>query len=131
MSAPDSNFFLTTVVSFTPNAEDDYYATILETSDTQLVLKFHCPQIKHAVLLDTQSAIHLISDLDLLTEVGKSTQPITVQGITGDKITVISEGTINKLGIKAYHSNEVAANILGYHKLQESHAANILGYHKL
>ena len=54
-------------------------------------------------------------------------QPIIVQGITGDRITVDSEGLIDKLGITAYYNTQVAANILSYHKLQESHTVK---YHE-
>ena len=49
------------------------------------------------VLLDTQTSIHLISNKDLLADIQRSAQPITVQRITGDRVTVALEGNIHQL----------------------------------
>ena len=73
------------------------------------------------LMLDTQASIHLISNPDLLSNVQPSMTPVTVQGITGDKMRVTLEGQIRDIGISAYHSPHISANILSYHKLQETH----------
>ena len=72
-------------------------------------------------MLDTQFSIHFVSNSALLTNVTDSTSPVTVQGITGDKIKVDLEGYIKDIGVPAYFNPHMAANILSYHKLQETH----------
>lgn len=72
-------------------------------------------------MLDTPIQIHLVSNPAILVDIRETFIPITVQGITGDRTKVTLEGTIQGLGITAYHDTKVATNILSYHKLQESH----------
>jgi hypothetical protein len=50
-----------------------------------------------------------------------SHHPITVQGITKSRTRVTKEGTIEKLGVEAYYDLHIAANILSYNKLLETH----------
>lgn len=76
---------------------------------------------KNVIMLDTQSPIHLVSNAQLLTDISMTHAPIVVQGITGDKVKVIHEGFINDIGVNAYYGSNMAANILSYHKLQETH----------
>ena len=75
-------------------------------------------------MLDTQSSIHLVSNSALLTDITDSTSPVTVQGITGDKVKVTLEGYIKDIGVTAYFGLHMAANILSYHKLQGTHVIN-------
>ena len=118
-----TSIFLTTITDFTPDEEDDRHADTLQPDvPSNLVFLTYNQQLqRHVVLLDTQSAIHLVSDRNLLIDIQDAAQPIIVQGITGDRVDVTSEGMIDKLGITAYYTTNVAANILSYHKLQETH----------
>lgn len=119
----ENNIFLTTVMNFSPGEEDSNHPDALDPTppDNSVFLTYNQSPSKHVVLLDTQQAIHLFSDCDLLRDIQDAVQPIIVQGIAGDRVTVDSEGLIDKLGITAYYNTQVAANILSYHKLQESH----------
>ena len=47
--------------------------------------------------------------------------PVTIQGITGDRVRVTQEGTIQHVGIKGYYSPNMTANIISYNKLKETH----------
>jgi hypothetical protein len=78
-------------------------------------------QTSRTVFLDTQSATHLICNEALYTEMTQSTSPITVQGITTDRIRVTHEGFMTDVGVQVYYCADIAANILSYHKLQETH----------
>ena len=64
----------------------------------------------------------MISNPDLLVDVTTSLNPITVKGITGDRIKVTSMGRMKTIGIDAYHDTTVAANILSYQKLLQTHS---------
>lgn len=126
----ETNVFLTTVMNFTPDQDDDRHCDTIETDtlyNSVLLTSTNHKSRRHIVLLDTQSAIHLVSDPHLLFDVQETAQPIIVQGITGDRVTVTSEGMIDKIGITAYHTTDVTANILSYHKLQETHTVT---YHE-
>jgi Reverse transcriptase (RNA-dependent DNA polymerase) len=110
-------------MDFSSGKEDDCHDdTILDVPHNLVFLTSDRQFQRHVVLLDTQSAIHLISDNQLLVDIQDAVEPITVQGITGDRIAVTSEGVLDKLGIIAYHAPHVSANILSYHKLQETHS---------
>jgi hypothetical protein len=51
----------------------------------------------------------------------RAERPISVQGITKDVTRVTLVGTLRIVGIPVYHSPHVAANILSYAKLQDTH----------
>jgi hypothetical protein len=66
-------------------------------------------QTSRTVFLDTQSAIHLVCNGVLLAGITQSTSPITVQGITKDKIRVTQEGFMSDVGVHAYYCADIAA----------------------
>jgi hypothetical protein len=76
---------------------------------------------KNIIMLDTQSPTHLVSNAELLSDISDTTAPVIVQGITGDRIRVADEGFIRDIGVNAYYGPHMAANILSYHKLQQTH----------
>ena len=119
-STRDAIVFLTTIADFTSTAEDRYPEQV--KTDAIIPVFLSTSTVKNKKLyLDTQSGIHLISNSELLVDISDSVHPITVQGITGDRTRVTAEGTIKSLGTIAYYNPNVAANILSYHKLQETH----------
>ena len=126
-SAREAEVFLTTIADFSSTAEDRYVKAFpdhakADQADAIVSVLSTTSTVKNKKLyLDTQSGIHLISNSQLLVEISDTLQPITVQGITGDRTKVTAEGTIQSLGIVAYFDPNVAANILSYHKLQETH----------
>ena len=77
--------------------------------------------MSNELLLDTQASIHIIANPDLIEKMTKMNNPIIVQGITKDTIRVTLQGTLATVGITVYHSPHIAANILSYSKLQETH----------
>jgi hypothetical protein len=50
--------------------------------------------------------------------------PVMIQGITGDRVRVEKQATIKGLNITGYYSPEMAANIISYYKLKETHDVN-------
>ena len=74
------------------------------------------------LLLDTQASIHILHSPAITTDIRVTDSPVTVQGITGDKVRITTEGTIRDLSIKGYYSPLMTANIISYQKLRETHA---------
>lgn len=103
-SGQDAEIFLTTIADFSSTAEDKYPEDTKSyfERDTIPVLSTTSTVKNKKLYLDTQSGIHLISNSALLVEISDTLQPITVQGITGDRTKVRAEGTIQALGIIAY-----------------------------
>jgi hypothetical protein len=127
-STSDTSVFLTTVLDFSPIAEDETTPDVPVFENVVPVLLSTRETLpNNALMLDTQSAIHLVRDEDILGNITRAAKPIIVQGITGPTIHIDLEGTIDKLGVTAYYNPKVSANILSYHKLQESH---IVTYHE-
>lgn len=115
---------------FSPGEEDNCQSGTLDTDvpyNSVFLTSTNQESNSHIFLLDTQSAIHLVSDTHLLVNIRDAVQPIIVQGITGDRVTVTSEGLIDKIGVTAYYTTRVTANIHSYHKLQETHTVT---YHE-
>lgn len=79
------------------------------------------PEHDRTLLLDTQASVHIIANPTLLEHISPSPHPITVRGITRDVTSVSLEGTLRFVGIEVYHSPTVAANILSYSRLQDTH----------
>ena len=73
------------------------------------------------LLLDTQASIHIFRNPSITTDIETTSTPVTIQGITGDRVRVTQEGTIQHVGIKGYYSPNMAANIISYNKLKETH----------
>ena len=76
------------------------------------------------ILLDTQSSIHLISSSAIAIDIRNAESPVTVQGITGEKIRINKLATIKDMGIQDYYSPSMKANIISYHKLKETHSVH-------
>lgn len=74
------------------------------------------------ILLDTHASIHIFHDPSIVTDVRLSDSPVTVQGITGDRVRVTMEGSIQKISLRGYYSLNMIANIIIYHKLNDTHA---------
>ena len=68
-----------------------------------------------------KASVHIISNPTLLDHICPSPHPITVRGITRDITSVSLEGTLRSIGIKVYHSPGVAADILSYSRLKDTH----------
>ena len=118
----EANVFLTIIQTFRPE-DEDCIPDIPDDKKIVSVLMSRSMTYNNSVLmLDTQASIHLISNPDLLVDVTTSPNPITVQGITGDRIKVTSMGRIKTIGIDAYHDITVAANMLSYQKLLQTHS---------
>ena len=73
------------------------------------------------LLLDTQAIIHIFRNPAIATDIEATQFPVTFQGITGDKVRITEEGFIRDINIKRYYSPYMAANIISYHKLKETH----------
>ena len=117
----DSEIFLTTIVEFAPGAEDNSPVCFIPENIISVLLSATTKEKSTLIMLDTQASVHLMSNSELLSDVNDTCNPITVQGITGDRTKVTSEGIIHQLGITAYYNPSMAANILSYHKLQDTH----------
>ena len=65
--------------------------------------------------------IHIFHDPKIVTNVQASTNPVTVQGITGDRVRVTKEATIEQIGLSGYYSSNMTANIISYHMLKDTH----------
>ena len=75
-------------------------------------------------MLDSQASVHLIRERGLLDFTFTSPRPITIQGITRDKTRVTEEGNLKSLGIRAYYCPNIAANIISYSRLTQTHHCN-------
>lgn len=117
----DAQIFLTTIETFHPAHQESLPESSCNTGNIVSVLLSTATILEHVIMLDTQSSIHLVSNAELLSDVNQTSRPVVVQGITGDRIKVTLEGVINDIGVHAYFSPHTAANILSYHKLQETH----------
>ena len=78
------------------------------------------------LLLDTQTSIHILHSSSITTDIRVTDSPVTVQGITGDKVRISKEGTIRYLNIKGYYSPLMTANIISYQKLRETHMRQVM-----
>jgi hypothetical protein len=72
----------------------------------------------NVIMLDTQSAVHLVSNETIMTDITPTSSPILVQGITKETLPVTLEGYVPDIGVTSYFGPNMAANILSYHKLQ-------------
>lgn len=117
----DAQIFLTTIETFHPAHQESLPESPYNTGNIVSVLLSIATNLEHVIMLDTQSSIHLVSNPELLSDVNHTARPVVVQGITGDRIKVTLEGVNNDIGVHAYFSPNTAANILSYHKLQETH----------
>jgi hypothetical protein len=66
----------------------------------------------NVTMLDTQSAVHLISNETLMTDITPASSPILVQGITKDTLPVTLVGYVPDIGVTSYFGPNMAANIL-------------------
>jgi hypothetical protein len=122
-SIDDAQIYLTSIENFHPSEDESLTAPANPHDAVAPVLLSTTPNNLHkrVLRLDTQASVHLISNKDLLTKITTSLSPILVQGITGDKLPVRQQGQIRDIGITSYYGPLLAANILSYSKLQETH----------
>jgi ribosomal protein L30E len=123
--------FVTSVSEFNPRDDE-----IMTQDRGEMILPTSSHTMSSKILLDTQAPIHIIAIADFIDNIVTAERSILVQGINKDVTHVTLEGTLRTVGIPVYHSPHVAANILSYAKLQDTHvrtfkAANILSYAKL
>jgi hypothetical protein len=126
-SIDDAQIYLTSIANFHPSEDESFTArTGIEDNAVASVLLSTTPNSLHerVIRLDTQSSVHLISNSDLLMKITTSLSPILVQGITGDRLPVTLQGQIRDIGITSYYGPHMAANILSYSKLQETHCVH-------
>ena len=76
------------------------------------------------ILLDTQSSIHIVHSPTIAVNIHDTHLPVTIQGITGDRVRISQEATIRDIGIQGYYSPHMSANIISYHKLKETHTVH-------
>ena len=107
-------------VNFT-NVDEDV-TIYFTTYDCSPVLLTKIPEEPDTIiLLDTQASIHLLHDPSVVTDIHTSATPITVQGITGERMRVTMEATIKDIGLRGYYCTNTTANIISYHKLKDTH----------
>ena len=119
-------------VHFAALAEDEtvFYTsveTLHSTSSTadatrNVFLTAAIPKDDTTILLDTQSSIHIIRSPAMAVNIHDTSFPVTIQGITGDRVRILQEATIKDIGIQGYYSPFMSANIISYHKLKETHS---------
>jgi hypothetical protein len=114
----DTDVFYTSIQTFHPAEED--FTPLISTIET-VFLSSTSGLSDTTVRLDTQAAIHLISNPALLSDITESVRPIMVQGITRGKAQATQHGTITTLSVQAYDSPQMAANILSCNLLHDTH----------
>lgn len=102
VSCPDN------VCDYDQHREIIFFSSVSGNQDTML-------------LLDTQASIHISRNPAITTDIQTTSTPVTIQGITGDRVRITEEGTIQDVGIKGHYSPNMAANIISYSKLKETH----------
>ena len=83
-SCPDKRVHFTSV-----DEDETIFLTTVNCSPVLLTNAAKDPDT--IILLDTQASIHLLHDPAVVTDIHTTTTPITVQGITGDRIRVTLE----------------------------------------
>ena len=73
------------------------------------------------ILLDTQASVHIFCSIEAVSDIRNADKPVTIQGITGDRVRVTMEGDIKEIGLRGYFSQSMSANIVSYSKLKETH----------
>ena len=106
--------------------ETVYYSSVQVLQSTEAVnYVFHAAaSAEHdsLILLDTQSSIHLLHSPAIAINIQDTESPVTVQGITGNRVRITQEATIKDIGIQGYYSPRMTANIISYHKVRETHS---------
>jgi hypothetical protein len=91
-SVVNAEVFLTTITNFHPASEDNQAEPPSPSENTVPVFHSTSKQLNiNAIMLDTQSAIHPVSNKALLTRVVDTATPVVVQGTTQDKTNVTQE----------------------------------------
>ena len=113
----DHTMYFTAVKDFDRTKHDDAQCDQMDT-----IFLSKAQDRDAIILLDTQASIHIFHDPSIVTDVRSSDSPVTVQGITGDRVRVTMEGTIQEIGLRGYYSPNMTANIISYRKLKDTHA---------
>ena len=114
-------------VHFAGLAEDEiiYYSAVQSIATdvvSHVLLSAATREDDTVILLDTQSGIHLLQGPAIAIDIQNSQSPVTIQGITGNRVRITEEATIKDIGIKGYYSPRMSANIISYSKLKETHS---------
>ena len=116
----DHTIYFTAVKDFDRTRQDDTHRDHMDPINSIFLSK--AQDRDSIILLDTQASIHIFHDPNIVSDVRSSDSPVTVQGITGDRVRVTMEGTIREIGLRGYYSPNMTANIISYHKLKDTHA---------
>jgi Zinc knuckle len=122
----EAQIYLTSIQNFHPSNEESIPETAEQaehvSNETITVLLSKANNLPtNVIMLDTQSAVHLMSNKALMTDITQTSSPIVIQGITKDTLPVTLEGYVPDIGVTSYFGPNMAANILSYHKLQQTH----------
>ena len=122
-SATEETIFLSAISKFNPRDDDCVPDTISVTTPVESISVITTGQVwsDTVIMLDTQASVHIISSPTIASDIIDAKVPVIIQGITGDRLRVSKEATITDMGLKGYYSSEMAANIISYNKLRETH----------
>ena len=87
-----------------------------------LLTETHIDNRRYNVHIDNQSNENIFCNVDLLDNVRDATEPIIIQGITGEEIVCNKIGDF--IGFTVYYSEDALANILSWSKLSETMTLN-------
>lgn len=78
---------------------------------------------RHDILLDNQASVNIFSNSDLLKDIRRAENGITLNGVQADAkgVLVDMEGTFNEIG-QVYYSAKATANILSFAAMVDSGA---------
>lgn len=109
---------LSLMTKFLQNAKDRHKLNITFLSSTRLyALQAVSTVLKQQIVLDSASNVHVFKDSTLLTNI-RSCDPVSIEGVTQDKIHATSCGSYKTLD-EVYINEHVPANILSYSKLSD------------
>ena len=125
-SAVEEAVFLTAISKFNPRDDDCVPDTISITTPVESISVVTTGNVwgDTVIMLDTQASVHIISSSTIASQIMDTEVPVMIQGITGDRVRVQKQATIKGLNITGYYSPEMAANIISYYKLKDTHDVN-------
>jgi hypothetical protein len=81
---------------------------------------------KYDILLDNQSTISIFSDYDIVSDVSKAIEPITINGISGS-LEVNQIAYAGSFGT-VYFNQDAVANIVSLAAIIDTHGRDVLRY---
>ena len=112
------------VIYFTSVSGNDHQCSNNQSNEdglTSIFLIDTAEEHDTTILLDTQASAHIFCSIEAVSDIRNADKPVTVQGITGDRVKVTMEGDIKEIGLRGYFSQSMSANIISYSKLKETH----------